>query len=146
MQLNTNNIQERIKGTLMEMLNITFLESDDNTSLEALMPVSKHTTQTMGVLHGGATIALAESLAGVGSNTLCSADERCFGMQISASHISSAEIGDTVRAKGVIQHKGRSTHVWNVDVFSEKTGQLISSIRITNAVVKQVLYIKKSEQ
>jgi len=143
MRLETNNIQERIKGTLMETLNITFVESDDQTSLEALMPVGEHMTQTMGVLHGGATISLAESVAGVGSNNICASDERCFGMQISASHISSAKVGDTVRAKGVIQHKGRSTHVWNVDVLSETTGKLISSIRITNAVVKRVIYTKK---
>jgi uncharacterized protein (TIGR00369 family) len=142
MRLNTNNIQERIKNTLMETLNITFIESDDETSLEAIMPVAKGLTQTMGVLHGGATISLAESVAGVGSNVLCAQDERCYGMQISASHISSAKVGDIVRAKGVIQHKGHSTHVWNIDITSETTGKLISSIRVTNAVVKRVLYTK----
>lgn len=145
MRLNTNHIEERIKGTLMEMLDIRFLESDDEDVLEATMEVKQSLTQTMGVLHGGATIALAESVAGVGSNVLCASDERCFGMQISASHISSANIGDTVRAKGIIQHKGRSTHVWNVDVFSENTGRLISSIRVTNAVVKNVVYVKKKQ-
>lgn len=142
MKLNTNNIQERIKDTLIETLNITFIESDDQTSLEAIMPVEKQLSQTMGVLHGGATISLAESVAGVGSNTLCAHDEQCFGMQISASHISSAKIGDVVRAIGTLQHKGRSTHVWNVDVFSETTGKLISSVRVTNAVVKKILYTK----
>jgi uncharacterized protein (TIGR00369 family) len=136
MKLDTNNIQERIKNTFLETLNITFIESDDPMSLEAVMPVTRQMTQTMGVLHGGATISLAESLAGVGSNNICASHERCFGMQISASHISSANVGDTVRAKGIIQHKGYSTHVWNIDVFSENTGRLISSIRITNAVVK----------
>lgn len=142
MKLNTNNIQERIKDTLIETLNITFIESDDQTSLEAIMPVEKQLSQTMGVLHGGATISLAESVAGVGSNTLCAHDEQCFGMQISASHISSARLGDVVRAIGTLQHKGRSTHVWNVDVFSETTGKLISSVRVTNAVVKRILYTK----
>lgn len=142
MKLNTNNIQERIKDTLIETLNITFIESDDQTSLEAIMPVEKYLSQTMGVLHGGATISLAESVAGVGSNSLCAHDEQCFGMQISASHISSARLGDVVRAIGTLQHKGRSTHVWNVDVFSETTGKLISSVRVTNAVVKRILYTK----
>lgn len=142
MKLDSNNIQERIKNTLMETLGITFIESDDETSLEAIMPVERRMAQTMGILHGGATISLAESVAGVGSNVICAKDERCYGMQISASHISSAKIGDTVRAIGIIQHQGKSTHVWNVDVFSETTGKLISSIRITNAVVKKVLYTK----
>lgn len=143
MRINKDEISRHIKGTLVETLNITFIESDDQASLEATMPVVSGLTQTMGVLHGGATISLAESLAGIGSNVLCSRDEQCFGMQISASHMSTAQIGDTVRAKGVIQHKGRSTHVWNIDVFSESTGHLVSSIRITNAVVKKVLYLKK---
>jgi len=143
MRIDKDKINKHIKGTLVETLNITFVESDDQTSLEATMPVVSGLSQTMGVLHGGATISLAESLAGVGSNELCSSDEQCFGMQISASHISPAHIGDTVRAKGIIQHKGRSSHVWNIDVFSETTGHLISSIRITNAVVKKVLYLKK---
>lgn len=145
MRLLHNNIKERIRNTLMETLSITFLESDDEMSLEAIMPVTQQVTQTMGVLHGGATIALAESVAGAGSNALCANDERCFGMQISASHISSAKVGETVRAIGVIQHKGRSTHVWNIDVISDATGKLISTIRITNAVVKQVVYLKKNE-
>lgn len=143
MRLNANNIEERIKGTLMETLGIVFIETDDAKTMEATMYVSQHLSQTMGVLHGGATISLAESVAGVGSNVLCESDERCFGMQISASHISSAVIGDTVRAIGIIQHKGRTTHVWNVDIFSETTGKLISSVRITNAVVKKVIYMKK---
>jgi len=143
MRLNANNIEERIKDTLMDTLHITFIESDDATSLEAIMPVKTHFTQTMGVLHGGATISLAESVAGVGSNVLCASDERCFGMQISASHISRAKVGDIVHAKGTIIHKGRSTHVWNIDITSETTGQLISTIRVTNAVVKKVTYFKK---
>ncbi len=143
MRINKEEIQQHIKGTFVETLNISFIETDDETSLEATMPVISSLSQTMGVLHGGATISLAESLAGIGSNILCANDEQCFGMQISASHISPAMIGDTVQAKAIIQHKGRSTHVWNIDVYSQNTGNLISSIRITNAVVKKVLYIKK---
>lgn len=137
MRLKHNNIEERIKNTLMDTLRMTFVESDDETSLEVLMPVARFNAQTMGVLHGGATIALAETAAGVASNNICAEDERCFGMQISASHISSAQMGDTVRAKANLIHKGRSTHIWNVDVTSETTGKLISSIRITNYVVKK---------
>lgn len=144
MRLNANNIEERIKDTFMETLQIKFIESDDTTSLEATMPVKSNFTQTMGLLHGGATISLAESVAGVGSNNICSNDERSFGMQISASHISSANVGDTVRAKGVLIHKGRSTHVWDINVFSETTGKLISSVRVTNAVVKKVIYTRKN--
>jgi len=137
MKLNKNNVRERIKDTLMSTLQVTFIETDDESTIEAIMPVGLHNAQTRKVLHGGATIALAESVAGVGSNLICAEDEACFGMQISANHISSAKMGDTVRAKGTILHQGRSTHVWNVDVFSETDGRLISTLRVTNSVLKR---------
>lgn len=121
----------------METLMMEFIETDDPNSLEATMPVEKFNSQTMGVLHGGATIALAETVAGVGSNVICSEDEACFGMQISASHVASAKIGDRVRAYATIEHKGRSSHVWNVEVVSENTSKLISTVRVTNFVTKK---------
>lgn len=137
MKLDNNQIKGRILHTLMTTLRIQFIETDDPSSLEATMPVSTENVQTMQVLHGGATIALAESVAGVGSNLLCAEDEVSFGIQISANHVATAKIGDTVKAKGTILHKGRSTHVWNVDVISETTKKLISTIRITNSVIKR---------
>lgn len=137
MLLENNNMNDKIKGTLIEELGIQFVETNDEQSLEATMVVTQKHLQTMGVMHGGATISLAESVAGVGSNLVCSEEDQCFGMQISASHISSAHLGDTVRAVGTILHKGRSTHVWDVDIVSETTGRLISSIKVTNAVVKK---------
>lgn len=137
MRLDKNHIRERMEDTLMKTLQIRFIETDEAETLEAIMPVGIHNAQTMQVLHGGATIALAESVAGVGSNILCAEDEASFGMQISANHITSAKMDDIVRAIGTIIHKGRSTHVWNVDVISENTGRLISSIRVTNAVIKK---------
>jgi len=135
MRLDRNNLRERIKDTLMDTLHMTFVE-DDSDILTVKMPVSKSNSQTFGVLHGGATIALAETAAGVASNLLCESDENCFGMQISANHVSSAKIGDTVVAKAKAIHLGRSSHVWNVDVMSEATGKLISTIRVTNFVTK----------
>lgn len=143
MRLTTNNMRERAKNTLMDLLSITMIETDE-TTVEMTMPVTQDHTQTMGILHGGATISLAETAAGVGSNLLCAGDERCFGMQISANHISSAEVGDTVHATATIVHKGRTTHVWDVNVVSQTTGKLISTVRVTNAVVKRVIYIKKN--
>lgn len=136
-------MRERAKGTLMELLNIEFIETDKDTA-EATMLVTQNLTQTMGILHGGATISLAETIAGIGSNLLCASDERCFGMQISANHISSAQVGDTVHATATIIHKGRTTHVWDVVVVSQTTERLISTVRVTNAVVRKVIYIKKN--
>lgn len=143
MRLNQNLLKEKTEGTFLETLNIIFKVSDDEMSLEASMTVGKSFTQTMGILHGGATISLAESIAGVGSNIICANDEQCVGMQVSASHISSAQIGDIVHAKGSIIHKGRTSHIWDVEVVSEQTGKLISIIRVTNSVIKKIIYTRK---
>lgn len=104
--------------------------------IEAVMPVDKRTRQPFGILHGGATLALAETVAGMGSMLICEPDEIVAGMQVSGNHISSAHEGDTVRAVGTIIHKGRSSHVWNVDVFTS-TNKLISSVRVVNSVLKK---------
>lgn len=63
-------------------------------------------------------------------------DETVVGMQVSGNHISSAHEGDTVRAVATVIHAGRSSHVWNVDIFTS-TGKLVSSIRVLNAVIKK---------
>ncbi len=104
--------------------------------VEATMPVDQRTRQPFGILHGGATLALAETVAGLGSMISCQPDEIVVGMQVSGNHISSAHEGDTVRAIATIVHKGRSSHVWNVDVFTS-TNKLVSSIRVVNSVLKK---------
>ena len=104
--------------------------------VEASMPVDYRTRQPFGILHGGATLALAETVAGFGSMILCQPDEVMVGMQVSGNHVSSAHEGDTVRAVATIIHKGRSSHVWNVDVFTS-TDKLVSTIRVVNSVMKR---------
>lgn len=120
---------------LMGNLGIQYTYADENR-IEATMPVDHRTRQPFGMLHGGATLALAETLACLGSTILCQPDEVAIGMQVSGNHISSAQEGDTVRAVGTIIHKGRSSHVWNVDVFTS-TGKLVSSVRVVNSVIKK---------
>lgn len=136
MRLDANNLRDRIKDTFMDTMRVTFIE-DDEPTMVATMPVGRFNCQTVGVLHGGATIALAETVAGIASNALCAEDENCFGIQISANHVSSAQIGDTVRATATSIHIGRSSHVWDVKIVSENTGKLVSSITVTNYVVKK---------
>ncbi len=137
MKLDKRNMRERVKDTMIDSMKMEFIESDDESTFEMKMPVGRFNCQTMGVLHGGATIALAETVSGVGSNLLCGEDEECFGIQISASHISSAKLGDVVHAIAVPQHIGRSTHVWNVDITSMTDGRLISTVKVTNFVKKK---------
>lgn len=136
MRLDKNNMKERVKNTMIETLRMEFIETDDAT-MEMRMPVGRFNCQTMGVLHGGATVALAETASGVGSNLLCDEGEECYGIQISASHISSARIGETVRAVAQPQHIGRSTHVWNVDIFSMTDDRIISTVKVTNFVKRK---------
>ena len=104
--------------------------------IEATMPVDVRTRQPFGILHGGATLALAETVAGLGSMITCQPDEIVVGMQVSGNHVSSAHEGDTVRAVGTIVHRGRSSHVWNVDVFTS-TNKLVSTIRVVNSIMKK---------
>ena len=82
------------------------------------MPVNHNTRQPFGVLHGGASLALAETVAGLGSMVLAKPDETIAGMQVSGNHVASAHEGDTVRAVATIIHAGRSSHVWNVDYIN----------------------------
>ena len=128
-------LNEQAKSTLMGNLGIQYTFAS-HERIEATMPVDHRTRQPFGILHGGATLALAETVAGLGSMVICEPDEFVVGMQVSGNHISSAHEGDTVRAVATIVHKGRSSHVWNVDVFTS-TGKLVSSIRVMNSVLKR---------
>lgn len=119
---------------LIKTLGMTVIELSEKYA-EASMPVTEDNQQTMGFLHGGATIALAETIGGIGSYAILPQEEGCVGMQISASHISSANIGDTVIAKADLIHRGKRSHIWDVNIYSEKTGRLISSIKVTNAII-----------
>lgn len=128
-------LNERARHALMGNLGIQYTYASDER-VEATMPVDYRTRQPFGILHGGATLALAETVAGLGSMIICEPDEIVVGMQVSGNHISSAHEGDTVRAVATIVHKGRSSHVWNVDVFTS-TNKQVSSIRVVNSVIKK---------
>lgn len=132
-------LNERARHALMGNLGIQYTYASDER-VEATMPVDYRTRQPFGILHGGATLALAETVAGLGSMIICEPDEIVVGMQVSGNHISSAHEGDTVRAVATIVHKGRSSHVWNVDVFTS-TNKLVSSIRVVNSVIKKSISV-----
>lgn len=117
----------------MENLGIQYTDVAQGR-VEATMPVDHRTRQPFGVLHGGATLALAETVAGIGSMVVCPPGRTAVGMQVSGNHVSAALEGDTVRALGTIIHQGRSTHVWNVDVFTS-AGKLVSSVRVVNSII-----------
>jgi 1,4-dihydroxy-2-naphthoyl-CoA hydrolase len=131
-----NEVNSISKNTLLSHLNIEFTKIG-NDYLEAKMPVNHKTTQPMGILHGGATVALAESIGSVGSNMLIDVkSEYAVGLSINASHVGSAT-SNYVIGKGTIVHKGRSTHVWSIEV-KDNNEKLISICRLTVMIVKRI--------
>ena len=98
------------------------------------MPVDERTKQPLGLLHGGATLALAETLGSMGSAMMVDLKTKAIaGIEINANHLKSVRSGKVI-AKGTIIHKGRTTHVWDIRVVDEE-GNTISICRITNLVI-----------
>lgn len=130
------DVNSIVPGTLMESLGIRCTQIERGY-VEATMPVDIRTRQPMGILHGGASLALAETLAGFGSVVLCKPGEIQVGLQVSGNHIASALEGDILRGEATIMHQGRSTHVWSVNIYSTKSNKLISTCRVLNSILKQ---------
>jgi len=106
--------------------------------VKATMPVDARTCQPFGILNGGASLALAEIVAGHGSVPLCSPDQMPCGIQVSANHVRMVRRGSYVEATGRLIHRGRTSHIWNVDITDPK-GRLVSTARIVNQIVKKRL-------
>lgn len=123
------------KNTLVEHLDIRF-GVDAEGRLTASMPVDQRTKQPMGLLHGGATAALAETLGSVGSALLIDLSAKAtVGLEITANHLRGVRNG-RVTATGELVHQGRSTHVWDIRVHTE-TGELCAICRLTNMIIDQ---------
>ncbi len=104
--------------------------------VEAEMKVCEKTSRPGGMLHGGANLAMAETIAGLGSMLLVNLKEfDVLGIQVNGNHTGSVKDG-IVKAIAKIIHQGNQTHVWNVDVTNSE-GKLISSARVTNMIVKR---------
>lgn len=109
---------------------------DKSNTLGALLEkLGINSEEVIAIGDGVCDVSMIQS-AGLGSMILCKPDEIVVGMQVSGNHISSAHEGDTVRAVATIVHKGRSSHVWNVDVFTS-TAKLVSSVRVVNSILKK---------
>ena len=126
-----NSMYKEAEG-LERTLGIEFSSTPEADTVMATMPVDSRNVQPYGYLNGGATVALAETLAGVGS-ILLAPGHICVGMSITASHLRPARKGDTVTALARVIHKGRQTHLWRVDV-SDGAGHTISTINVTNFI------------
>ncbi|MEO9872673.1 hotdog fold thioesterase [Ekhidna sp.] len=121
------------EGCMVEHLGIQFTEIGDDY-LIATMPVDHRTKQPMGLLHGGASVALAETMGSVGA-TLCIDlnKQHAVGLEINTNHIKSASSG-IVSGKATPIHLGRGTHVWSIEMKNEEN-QLVAVSRITMAIL-----------
>jgi len=112
-----------------------FISTPEADTCMARMKVDERNRQPFGFLSGGASLALAENVAGVGSSALfpgCA----CVGIEVSGSHVKAVAEGDTVTAYARLLHQGTTLHVWNVDIC-DSSGDLISNVRVTNYVIRQ---------
>lgn len=119
----------RCKNTLMETLSIEFVELGDDYVV-AKMPVTPKVHQPDGVMHGGASVALAETVGSVASFVFIDADNYFVrGIEISANHVKSIREG-IVYARAEFLHKGRTTQLWDIKIRDEENN-LISTVKLT---------------
>ena len=122
-------MKQRHKNTLLEHLEIELVDIGDDFVI-LTMPITDKARQPMGLLHGGVTMALAESAAGVHSVWGIDLGEVApVGIEITGSHVQSAREG-TVRAEGKVISRTRSFIVHQVDIYHQETEKLLSSVRV----------------
>lgn len=121
------------KGTLMEHLQIEYIEASEYR-LVAKMPVDERTVQPMKRLHGGASMALAESVGSAGSAMLVDLNQvTVLGVEISGSHVATTSENE-VFGIGTLIHRGQTQHVWEIRI-EDKNAKLISLCRLTNRII-----------
>ena len=131
--LSLEKLQPLGKGTMGEYLGIEWTEAGDNY-LKARMPVDHRTKQPYGLLHGGASCVLAETIGSVASAMVIDHSKFfCVGLEINANHVRSAKEGYVT---GVVTplHLGNSTHVWDIRIFDERE-KLVCVSRLTVAIL-----------
>ena len=106
-------------------------------ALHASMPITEKVLQPYGILHGGASVVLAESVGSVASALLIDTNtHNAVGLEINANHLRPGKLGSTLEAVCAAIHIGRSTHVWDIKIHDEKN-RLICISRLTVAIVKK---------
>lgn len=133
--MNIKEINQFCNNSLISHLEIEFTECTED-KVVATMPVKASTHQPLGFLHGGASLALAETVGTAGSLFNIDTEKYlAFGMNVSGNHVASIREG-MVTATATVVHRGRTSHVWDVEI-KDQTGKLISVARVTNAIVEK---------
>jgi uncharacterized protein (TIGR00369 family) len=130
--MNQDAIAEIARGGLIDVLGIELQELAAERVV-ATMPVTARHVQVLGHLHGGASVALAETVASIGCFLSCPPGYVGFGLEINANHVRPKRDG-VLTATGVPLHRGRTTHVWDVKIADEE-GRLVCVSRCTVAIV-----------
>lgn len=134
-EFSLEKLQGMSAGTMGEHLGINFSEIGEDY-LKATMPVDHRTKQPYGLLHGGASVALAETLGSVASSlVLDTSSFICVGLEINANHIRSVSQGYVTGIATPI-HLGSSTHVWDIKIYDQRE-RLVCISRLTVAVLKR---------
>ncbi len=133
-EVKLEDLNKRGKGTLVEHVGIEFLELGDDY-ITARMPVDSRTVQPFGILHGGASVVLAETLGSVAANIAVDYRKRkCVGLEINANHVYPASSGFVYGTVKPV-HIGKTTQVWEIRISNEH-GNLVCISRITLAVLE----------
>ncbi|MFM7432526.1 MAG: PaaI family thioesterase [Gammaproteobacteria bacterium] len=128
-------MNERSHATMMATLGIVFTEKGADF-LRGTMPVDARSCQPMRMLHGGASVALAETLASVGANCCLDEAHAAVGQEINANHLRPALEGETVTGTARLLHAGARSQVWTVEINNARA-QLVCVSRITMAVINR---------
>ena len=129
-------INSKSNNTLVATLGIECIEIGENF-IVLKMPVDRRTHQPMGILHGGASAALIETVGSMGSTLLIDLEKEVpVGLEINCNHVRSVKSG-FVLATGTLVHCGRRTHVWQVNIHEEGTKQLICTGRLTVMIIEK---------
>jgi 1,4-dihydroxy-2-naphthoyl-CoA hydrolase len=134
-QTTVDDLNARSKGTIVEHIGIEFLEMGDDY-LKARMPVDHRTVQPAGILHGGASVVLAETLGSVAALLCEDPDKRhCVGLEINANHVRSVRSGYVYGIAKPL-HIGSSTQLWEIKITGEGD-KLVCIARLTLAVLSK---------
>jgi len=128
-------MNERSHATMMASLGIVFTEKGADF-LRGTMPVDARNCQPMRMLHGGASVALAETLASVAANCCLDEAHTAVGQEINANHLRPALEGETVTGTACLLHAGARSQVWTIEIHNART-QLVCVSRITMAVINR---------
>ena len=133
--ISLDQLDQLNKNNLAEHLGMQFTEIGDNY-LKATMPVDHRTQQPYGLLHGGASVALAETLGSVGSALIIDLEKYiCVGIEINANHVRGVKSGIVTGIATTI-HIGSSTHVWDIKIYDDKE-KLVCISRLTVSVLNK---------